>query len=144
MSLKPLLKKEFLNDHLQSFLFLYSFSVFVFSSSSPGSAHREWVHGGLDVKDHWLWSGKRVAQDHQDEHGWHLCLDGPRGHQVLHLLQGQRCLEVRPFVCVKVCLLYVYKSSALFHSCLIYNGIQLIWRQDFLKMCPGVLARYSG
>lgn len=52
------------------------------------------MYGGFDPEDHGLRPGKRVAQDHQDEHRRHLRLDGPRGHQVLHLLEGQRRLEV--------------------------------------------------
>ncbi len=57
------------------------------------------MYGGFDVEDHRLRPGERVAQDHQDEHRWHLRLDGPRGHQVIHLLKGQRRLEVSACVC---------------------------------------------
>lgn len=77
--------------------FFFSFSFFLrpfLPPSPPGRAHRERMYGRLDVEDHWLRPGERVAQDHQDEHSRHLRLDGPRGHQVLHLLQGQRRLEV--------------------------------------------------
>ncbi len=61
------------------------------------------MYGECDVEDHRLWPSERVAQDHQDERRRHLRLDGPRGHQVLHLLQGQRRLEVSSCVCFCVC-----------------------------------------
>lgn len=57
------------------------------------------MYGRFDAEDHRLWPGEGVAQDYQDEHRRHLRLDGPRGHQVLHLLQGQRRLEVSACVC---------------------------------------------
>ena len=87
-----------------SLTFCLSFSSFCLlvppSCSPSGSAHRERVHGGPDVEDHRFRPGERVAQDHEDEHRRHLRLDGPRGHQVLDLLQGQWCLEVSVCVCV--------------------------------------------
>lgn len=72
------------------------------SWSSSGWAHRKWMYGGVDVEDYRLWPGKRMAQDHKDEHRWHLCLDGARSHQVLHVLQRQWCLEVSLWMCVLI------------------------------------------
>lgn len=98
-------------QHLQPFQTLSKSDLFFFSlslptvlpsSSPPGWAHREWMYGRFDVEDHRLRPGERVAQDHQDEHGRHLRLDGPWGHQVLHLLQGQRRLEVSAWVCERM------------------------------------------
>lgn len=67
---------------------------FCLSLSSPGPADREEWDGGKHSEDHGFRIGARVAEDHQDEHSGDLRLDGTGGHQILHLLQGQRRVEV--------------------------------------------------
>ena len=57
---------------------------------------RKWQPSKQNPQDYRLWSGARGFQDNQDECSWDLCLDGPRSHQNLNLLQEQWCLEVSP------------------------------------------------
>lgn len=76
------------------------------------------MYGRDNPEDHRLWPGAGVAQHHQDEHGGHLRLDGAGGHQVLHLLQGQRRLEVRGLVgvCLRVCVGGMEQCSTAVHD----------------------------
>lgn len=86
-----------------SLVSLFIPTVLPSSPSSPSCwAHREWMYGRYDAEDHRFRAGQRMAQDHQDEHSGDLRLDGPRSHQVLNLLQGQRRLEVSARVCQRV------------------------------------------
>lgn len=47
-----------------------------------------------NFENHGFRAGPRVAENDKDERGRDLRLDGPRGHPSIHLLQGQRRLEV--------------------------------------------------
>lgn len=79
---------------------LFSFLLILSPHSAAGGAGwPEWQN----PEDHRLWSGQRVAPDHQDECSRDLRLDGPGGHQALPLLQEQRRVEVLPLpLCVSL------------------------------------------
>lgn len=62
--------------------------------SSAGAAGGGRRRQRENAEDHRLRPRPRVAAHDEDERGRHLRLDGARGHQGVHLLQGQRCLEV--------------------------------------------------
>lgn len=67
-----------------------SFSLFSFITWNDW----EWRHREEDLEDHRFWPGQGVAQNHKNVSCRHLLLDGPRGHQVISLLQRQWRLEV--------------------------------------------------
>lgn len=54
----------------------------------------EWRHWEEDLEDHRFRPGQGVAQNHKNVSCRHVLLDGPRGHQVISLLQRQWRLGV--------------------------------------------------
>lgn len=79
-------------------------------SSDSGTCGERWAEQQDSEGDRFRF-GTRMASDHKDECGWDVRLDGPWGHPLFDLLQGQWCLEVGTRKCVWVFLTYSYTKG---------------------------------